>query len=347
MFEKLLSLAPYNPGLVHQLAFYGRRMHEEANIRRTGLVFIILAFFIQFFAVLNPPQPSLASSPNDLVSGGIGNSNTPLSTVRANASRACTSNARGFGSILAYYGISCGAFASATKSNINKDAQQGGEYYYSMGNNTSSCNDTGVNIPGAGRVYYRRLSCVGHVQTFDALLVRNSAGKAFYVLYDCGNLTSVGPPTQTLVMGPLTGGTALPGPTVTPTCQFNCGPPPPEYCKVPGKTNLPIGDANCFAACEYNPLLPAGDIKCKPCDESVSSADTTACINIHKTASNVTTGQADANNTTANPGDVITYTLYAENKGKATVKDYAFEENMNDVLDYSDITDLHWWHQRR
>jgi hypothetical protein len=73
MFEKLLATLPYNPGLADQMVFYGRRMREESAIRRTGLIFIVLAFMIQFFAVLNPPRPAAAAacSGNDLVYCGI------------------------------------------------------------------------------------------------------------------------------------------------------------------------------------------------------------------------------------------------------------------------------------
>ncbi|HYH36554.1 MAG TPA: hypothetical protein VD706_03580, partial [Candidatus Saccharimonadales bacterium] len=39
--------------------------------------------------------------------------------------------------------------------------------------------------------------------------------------------------------------------------------------------------------------------------------------------------------------DVITYTLYAKNNGKATVKNYLFEESLDDISVYADITDLH------
>lgn len=60
MFEKLLSALPsyYDSGVARQVSFYARRMREESTIRRTGLIFIVLAFLIQFFAVLNPPQPA-------------------------------------------------------------------------------------------------------------------------------------------------------------------------------------------------------------------------------------------------------------------------------------------------
>ncbi len=56
MFEKLLAVLPYNPSLAHQMRFYAGRMREEAGIRRIGLIFMVLTFFVQFFAVLSPPQ---------------------------------------------------------------------------------------------------------------------------------------------------------------------------------------------------------------------------------------------------------------------------------------------------
>jgi uncharacterized repeat protein (TIGR01451 family) len=97
----------------------------------------------------------------------------------------------------------------------------------------------------------------------------------------------------------------------------------------------------CYQPCQYNTLLAASDANCKPCDKSLSSQDTLACVAVHKKASNITAGIADANGTTAQPGDVITYTLSATNSGKAAVKVFTFQESLSDVLDYADATDLH------
>src|SRR4051812_22837345 len=125
MFEKLLSLVPYNPGLVHQLAFYSRRMREEAAIRRTGVIFLFLAFLVQFFAVLSPPQPTTASGDNDLVTGGVHSIE--------DARQTCIRDDRGYQRILHYYGISCNAFNNATNKDIHVSS---GIDYYSMGHNT-------------------------------------------------------------------------------------------------------------------------------------------------------------------------------------------------------------------
>jgi uncharacterized repeat protein (TIGR01451 family) len=95
------------------------------------------------------------------------------------------------------------------------------------------------------------------------------------------------------------------------------------------------------APCAYNLNIAASSADCKPCDKSVSSADSLACISPSKAATNTTQNIADANNTTAKAGDTIVYTLSAENKGKAVIKDYVFQDSMSDVLDYADITNLY------
>jgi len=87
--------------------------------------------------------------------------------------------------------------------------------------------------------------------------------------------------------------------------------------------------------------FPESDAACKPCEKSISSQDAIACVSVHKTAGNITAGVSDANNTTAAAGDIIIYTLYAQNNGKADVKDFVFQENLSDVLDYADANDLH------
>jgi uncharacterized repeat protein (TIGR01451 family) len=329
MFEKLLSLVPYNPGLVHQLSFYSRRMREESNIRRTGLIFIVLAFLIQFFVVLNPPQPTMASSDNDLISGGIGTDSTPASEARAAAKQACLNDTRGYMHIMHWYGISCKEFNTAAKLTIHASARN----YYSLGHNPSPGVDTPANIPGVGSAYWRKLT-TWNKETWTVLRVHNQDGKVFYVIFDCGNLVSVGIPSpsplQTIEVGPTESN--VPAPTPTPTS-------PPAPCQY--DSTLPANSPNCVPRCIYNNLIPSTDINCKPCDKSINSSDTIACISVHKTASNDTAGLADANNSTAHAGDIITYTLFATNSGKAAVDQFTFQENMSDVMDYANITDLH------
>jgi len=71
MFEKIISNLPYNPSLIKDLGFYAHRIRKEESLRRLGLLFIVLAFFVQFYAVISPPKPTLADSTNDMISGGF------------------------------------------------------------------------------------------------------------------------------------------------------------------------------------------------------------------------------------------------------------------------------------
>lgn len=93
--------------------------------------------------------------------------------------------------------------------------------------------------------------------------------------------------------------------------------------------------------CPDTPGVQNDQNDCKPCENSQTREDLTACLDYKKTAKNVTQKIADANNTTANPGDVIDYTLTTTNSGKIDIKGYQVNESIGDVLDYADIVDLH------
>lgn len=322
MFEKLLSLVPYNPGLLPQLSFYSRRMREEASIRRTGTIFLVLAFMLQFFAVLSPPQSTVASSypANDIIRGGL--------TDRADAVAKCRANTQDFEHILRHFGISCDDVAQATNRDIHVSS---GVNYYSMGrqpNHDSS--EYAVEIPGDDlTLFVHTLKSNALSDEFHTLRVTasNNGDRVFYILKDCGNLASIGKPTivkQSLTL------TKNPRPAL-PTTTF------PTY-TLPKTTPTPTPNPT---PCPYSPTLRIEDINCKPCEKSTSISDSAACIVISKSALNVTAGGNDANNTIAHAGDVITYTLSAQNNGKGTVKNFSFNENINDVLSYADIIDLH------
>lgn len=468
MFEKLLSVLPYNPSLVQQLSFYGRRMRRESIVRRTGVIFLLLAFMVQFFAFVSPPQPTLADSTNDVINGGI--------TSAADATAKCNANTQSYKQILAYYGITCADVAKA--STISLVSTSGTSPLFSMGRLSygatnprtgKKTSETPVTISGVGTLYLRYLASFdsGASSTYTALKgVSSTGGKTFYLLYNCGNPTFIGLPTPvptpppaptpapsfTVVKGvkphsqtagpyyksitvkpgevvdysvelvntgnttlsPVimkdtlpAGVTAVPGslaadgkpvvalianyntgqltpsqfkrvtfsatiptpstpcakyvntvvatagtlPTKQDTADVNvCKPtvtpaptPPPTPVVTPVVTPTPTPVATpvpVVAPCVYNANIAASSPECKPCDKSISTTDSLACIERHKTAGNLTQSFGDANNTTAHAGDKIVYTLYAENKGNAEVKDYVFQENLSDVLDYADATNL-------
>lgn len=114
-----------------------------------------------------------------------------------------------------------------------------------------------------------------------------------------------------------------------------------ERCPYPGLTGISKVDPNCKELCPYNQTIYKDSPLCKPCDKSQNQTDSSACVELRKKASNTTQNVSDADGTTASGGDVITYVLSAKNTGKVTVKDFVVEENIGDILDYADVTDLH------
>jgi uncharacterized repeat protein (TIGR01451 family) len=461
MFEELLALLPFNPSLIHQMSFYGRRLRAEKSIRRVGLIFIILAFAVQFFAVISPSQPTSAYSTNDLVNGGFDSA--------AEAASYCSQNIYNYGQILANYGITCAHVAASPTITIH--STDFNRELYSMGRQPYGiAGETPVTIPSIpGQTFYVRYLWgwdTGAPSEYQALNVTTPGGQTLLLLYRCGNLTSVGvpqpvtpkpaptpPPKPTpkckydssilasssqCVVCAYNSGIIASSPQCKPTvckydsslpasspkcvpCKYNssiiasspdCRAPPapappkckydssilasssqcvvcaynsgiiasspqckPTVCKydsslpasspkcVPCKYNSSIiaSSPDCRAppapappkckydssilasssqcvVCAYNSGIIASNAQCKPCQASLSSEDTLACVIVHKTAADLTQGVSDANGITAQPNDKILYTLYADNTGKAAVKDYVFQDPLSDVLDYATVT---------
>jgi uncharacterized repeat protein (TIGR01451 family) len=210
MFEKLIALLPYSPSMVQQLAFYGKRMKDEAVIRRTGLIFIVLAFMIQFFAVISPPALTSAASNN-----------------ASEASRDCSSNLENYGKILNYYGITCSEVANSPTVTIKSTDDN--RNLYSMGRLPYGlAGETPVNAAGA--TYYMRYLWSwdkgGPASSYQALRILSQNHTLYYLLYGCGNLVSVGLPTPYTAPAPAPApvpvsigaapGTVVPAPTPVP-----------------------------------------------------------------------------------------------------------------------------------
>jgi uncharacterized repeat protein (TIGR01451 family) len=331
MFEKLLSSITFNPSLIHQFSFYYKRMKAEKSVRRAGLIFISLAFLIQFFAFISPPQPTQAASPNDLINGGFGSA--------AEAANDCRSNLEGYGSILATYGISCDRVAAATTLSINS-RQWNGQLYSTGRDSYNIAGNTPVNAGGT-TLFARYLwgwDSPGTSSTYQALNVTTPGGQTFLLLYACGNLTSVGFPQPVPPPAP-----APPAPAPTPAPPAPAPTPAPP---APAPTPPPtcIEDHTILASnplcvpCLTNPQVITTSDQCKPCKQSSNNQDVAACMVEHKTAANLTQGLQDANGTTAHAGDLIKYTLYAENTGESPMKNFVFQDDLNYVLNYSAIS---------
>jgi uncharacterized repeat protein (TIGR01451 family) len=438
MLNKLLANLPFNPSLMDQVTFYGKRLRAESSVRRIGFVFVGLALIVQVFAVISPAKPSLAATPNDLINGGIAS--------KADAVAACQNNIASYGTILANYGISCADVANATTVPLVSTADS--KQLFSMGRlpyNIAGETPTTIN----NVTYYWRYLWgwdTGAASNYTALQFTNDAGKTFYILYSCGNLVSEGLPqaptlsinkttipgtpvaNSSVAPGTLlgyriyfsnTGGTAqnviisdpLPpnttyvwagtgaansyptGPTSNPIWQWNSIAPANNYytdlevrvnqgvangtqiCNVaninsattstqdsnevcdtvsvpitpaptpttPTPTPTPVPTPTptpTVPVCQYNAAIPASDSQCKACISSQTQTDIDSCLIYSKTVSNLTQNISNANGTTAQPGDVIQYTLNVDNTSKATAQNKVIQEDLSDVLDYADPLNL-------
>lgn len=192
MFKKLLGNLPFNPSLINQLSFYAQRVKRESTVRRTGFILLALTMVVQFFAVLSPPQSSLAESDNDLVRGG---------TMQGILS-ACANNTQDYRTILDYYGISCDMLGGANHVQLNSRALNGN--LDSLGRNpvpdknpkTGKASDFyTVNVPGASQTLYMKNLWYwdsGASSTYPAIeLLSNKTHEQMWILLDCGNVVTL------------------------------------------------------------------------------------------------------------------------------------------------------------
>lgn len=277
-------------------------------MRGAGMVMVVLALIIQTFAVISPPEATLAESPNDIIRGGF--------TSKQQFVDQCVNNTQDVKTILDYYGVTCTAVSEkATTVFIKSNAAD----YHSLGrtpvSNPSPRNKKNwaiyqVKIDGVAEPLWMKdvqYWDSGAYSSYKVLKMTNKDGRIIMIMYDCGNIVTTGKypppapkpiPTPTPVVTP----TPKPTPVVTPTTK----PVPVSY----------------------------------PCPAAQTDSEATACLTFNKSASNQTRGISNAHNTTANAGDVITYTLTAKNTGKVEFKDFVFNENLADVLEYADMNDF-------
>lgn len=78
--------------------------------------------------------------------------------------------------------------------------------------------------------------------------------------------------------------------------------------------------------------------------KTTPTTKSTTRISTDKKVSNLTQNKSNANNTTANPGDVLRYTLIISNSGNAPATNFSlsgeYGENIADILEYANISDL-------
>lgn len=191
MFRKLISNLPFNPSLLGTVVFYADRMKQEESLRRLGFGFVALAMFVQVFAVLAPPEPTLAASDNDIIRGGF--------RTKEEAVQICRDNERDFSLILSTIDITCDNLQNSSIQTIRSTDYNG--QLYSMGRHARGAVGKG-NKPTdehaihyfGGTVYMRRLASFdtwSH-SSYKALVGTTATGKTFMILFNCGNPVLVG-----------------------------------------------------------------------------------------------------------------------------------------------------------
>lgn len=369
MFEKLLSSLPTSPGFIHQMSFYSRRMRQETAIRRTGMVFILLAFMVQFVAFISPPQATSAWSNNDLITGGVSGS--------GDAQRNCDQNNQHYAQILNYYGISCQDVGRSDGVTINACT----ENYFSFGHIAyGKPGEMPVNVPNIDTIFARKLGPSWGCGPWAALKVKSSVtGEVFYILKDCGNLVTVGVPhapnrckyddsilaSDKKCYKPCDYDKKLPAdsPKCYNPCKFDHSIPassnkcynPCKFnpsipassdkcvkpCPIPGLQNLPKDSPKCNQPCPYNKKLPANSPKCfEPCKyNSNLPADSPKCFEPCKYNSNIPSSSPECKScdkaSSANPYACVEIHKKASNETQQLGDANDTEAAPGDVITYT------------
>ncbi len=203
MFRNLVSNLPFNPSLLGNLAFYAQRVKEEQALRRAGFLFVALAMFIQMFAVMAPPEKSLAYSANNIINGV----KTRDDLLRAWDGKTSDKNVA---AIYTRFGITRNDIAAlplhpnTTISTKNVD-------YWSIGRQSLSASSRADKIHpwhkigeipvshSGGKIYLRKLRAwdIKNPHNSYKAFQGTSNGKKFWIIVDCGNLTfSEKPPLE-------------------------------------------------------------------------------------------------------------------------------------------------------
>jgi uncharacterized repeat protein (TIGR01451 family) len=191
MFEKLISNLPFSPSLVAQLGFYAQRLKREQWIRRLGLVFTVFALIIQSLAIFSPPESANAASANDMVPGGIHSVNQAV--------QLWDNNSYNFRDVMSYFGITRAELSSCRLD--NSWTQKYASWPYSFGRTWQGFSgEQKWDIPqtGGGTVMMTSepLSAWGGGNNWFVGLSCNSAHAGeFYIMKNCGNLSLKIPPT--------------------------------------------------------------------------------------------------------------------------------------------------------
>lgn len=187
MLKKLLGNLPFNPSLIDDLPVYVRKLKRRERIGSISLLVLGLAILVEVFIAAFPAQPTLASSPNDLISGGFGSA--------AQAASDCLNNIDNFSDILSYFSISCSDLNGATTKAVS--LSQFSQGFISV-NRVAYAQGGESSVIIKGQTYWLRSVSSGsyyYSVPTKVLLGQNSSNNQFVIIYGSGDLLL---PTQTI-----------------------------------------------------------------------------------------------------------------------------------------------------
>ncbi|MES2971887.1 MAG: hypothetical protein V4702_06220 [Patescibacteria group bacterium] len=166
-------------------------MRKESAVRRFGVVMLALTMFVQMFAVVSPPDYSLAASPNDIIYGGTQTSGDLIDAWQRNAGGDVQA-------IFAYYGVGIQELSQMQDASVDTRGDNVNRYY-SIGRTIGGRTDSfEVPIPGATTPIYMRTLGGWAEKEWPAFSVPSSKFGRIWILKDCGNIVTEGiPPTGT------------------------------------------------------------------------------------------------------------------------------------------------------
>jgi Domain of unknown function DUF11 len=183
--NKLITKLNFNPSAVDQVSFYAKHLKQEQSIRRIGLFFIVLTFFVQIIATAVPAKQSFASSPNNVVqSAPISNLSELKSAYNKNADVKALYNR---------FGINSGDMEPGPVKNVTFNFQeQGSKGTRTVGRiNFASTKDHNLG-KFAGTTFYSRSAAEWQGSTPAYFFGKHQGTDGNYwwvwVLKDCGNI---------------------------------------------------------------------------------------------------------------------------------------------------------------
>ena len=192
MINKILANLPFNPSLIGQVSFYAKRLRKEESIRRTGLIFVVLAMLVQIFAVISPPEKSLASSDTNIINGV---------KTKSDLLKAWDNKNSDVSKIYSFFGVSRDDIA-ALSTKPNTKIRSNAADYWSIGRSSLSGfsnvdqkykkAEITYHITDTTTVYMRQLKAWDIKNPYNTYVAwqgkKKSNGETFWIVVECGNL---------------------------------------------------------------------------------------------------------------------------------------------------------------